>query len=1147
MTDPRRPRRARLAGPRASQLPDSRPDWYKDAVFYELRVGTFQDSDGDGAGDFRGLCSRLDYLADLGVTALWLLPFYPSPLRDDGYDIADYRSVRDDTGTLEDFKLFLREAHARGLRVVTELVLNHTSDQHAWFQRARRAPPGSRWRDFYVWSDSPDRYGEARIIFQDFERSNWTWDPVAKAYYWHRFYSHQPDLNFDNPEVRRGVLRFLDFWFRLGVDGMRLDAIPYLYEREGTNCENLPETHAFLKELRRHLDASFRDRMLLAEANQWPEDAAAYFGKGDECHMAFHFPVMPRLFMSVHMEDRFPIVDILTQTPPIPDSCQWALFLRNHDELTLEMVTDEERDYMYRVYAHDLRARINLGIRRRLAPLLGNDRRRIELLNALLCSLPGTPVIYYGDEIGMGDNYYLGDRNGVRTPMQWSSDRNAGFSRANPQRLFLPIVVDPEYHYESVNVEAQQTNPHSLLSWMKRLIALRKRHPAFGRGTLEFLQPDNRKVLAFLREHEGERLLVVANLSRFVEFVELDLSKFCGDVPVELFGGNAFPRIGDLPYLLTLGPHSFYWFALRSPEQDVASRSRLARMHAAVLRVSGSWEAVLEGDARDVLESALADSLRGRRWFGAKARELASLRVRDAVRVAVGERAARVLLIEVSFGRGEQQIYVVPVMFADGTREEELRRHHPESVLAAVEVRGRDASRSGVLFDALEDAAFCDALLDAIARRRRFASASGEIAGIPADALRRARDSDGSPPATLLRGEQSNSSLLYGDRYVLKLFRRVSDGTSPDLELSRFLGERARFANTPPVAGWLELRRGRSEPSTLAILQAFVPNEGDAWRFMLDQVDRYFELALARAREIGAPPVPGASPLALLDRDLPELAGELIGGDVEMARLLGRRTAELHRALASERDDEAFSPEPFTTLYQRSRYQSMRNLASRVLGLLRERQHELPESLRPAAARLAGDADAVLEVFEEMLRGRLDALRIRIHGDYHLGQVLWTGNDFVIIDFEGEPARSIGERRLKRSPLVDVAGMLRSFDYAAHHPLLDPAHEGMIRGEDVPALEPWAAYWRAWMSSSFLRAYLRGVEGTGLVPDDRGRLETLLRVLLLEKAVYELGYELDNRPGWAGIPLRGIRELVDAERVEAAEAPGDRGSDDEAS
>src|SRR3954468_14162266 len=500
---------------RAFFTTDKDPFWYKKAIIYELHVRSFFDSNADGIGDFPGLTQKLDYLQELGITAIWLLPFYPSPLRDDGYDIADYYSINPMYGTLDDFKTFLNEAHARGLRVITELVINHTSDQHPWFQRARRSPPGSNYRDYYVWSNDPNRYKEARIIFKDFEPSNWTWDPVANAYYWHRFFFHQPDLNFDNPEIHSEIIRILDFWCDIGVDGMRLDAIPYLYEREGTSCESLPETHAFLKKLRHHVDTKYGDRMFLAEANQWPEDSVAYFGegKGDECHVTFHFPLMPRLFMAVRMEDRFPIIDILNQTPPVPETAAWAIFLRNHDELTLEMVTDEERDYMYRMYAADLRTRINLGIRRRLAPLLGNDRRKIELLNMLLLSLPGTPVLYYGDEIGMGDNPFRGDRNGVRTPMHWNSDKNAGFSRANPHALVFPVIVDPEYHYETVNVETQLRNPNSLLWWMRRILALRKRWTALADGAIEFLQPANRKVLAYLLKSEGETVLVVANLS----------------------------------------------------------------------------------------------------------------------------------------------------------------------------------------------------------------------------------------------------------------------------------------------------------------------------------------------------------------------------------------------------------------------------------------------------------------------------------------------------------------------------------------------------------------------------------------------------------------------------------------------------------
>jgi maltose alpha-D-glucosyltransferase/alpha-amylase len=559
---PDAPQPVGAAGPAPQVFADD-PQWYKDAVVYQLHVKAFRDSNGDGYGDFTGLTSRLDYIADLGVTAIWLLPFYPSPLRDDGYDIADYTDVHPDYGTLADFRRFVREAHRRGLRVITELVVNHTSDQHPWFRESRSARDNPR-RDWYVWSDTDQRYRDARIIFTDTESSNWAWDNDSRAYYWHRFFSHQPDLNYDNPAVVRAILRVMRFWLDLGVDGLRLDAVPYLVEREGTSCENLPETHAILRRLRAAVDARYRNPMLLAEANQWPPDVVPYFGNGvDECHMAFHFPLMPRIWIGLRREDRFPIVEIMQQTPEIPDATQWAIFLRNHDELTLEMVTDEERDYMYSEYAHDRRMRINLGIRRRLSPLVDNSRRRIELLNSLLFSMRGTPIVYYGDEIGMGDNVFLGDRNGVRTPMQWNGDRNAGFSSADPAALYLPVVVDPVFGYQAVNVEAQQRVPGSLLNWMRRIIRVRRSHdPIFGRGSLEFLHPANRRVLAYLREHGGRSILCVANLSRFAQYVELDLSRFRGAVPCELIGRNDFPRIGDLPYLLTLGPHDFLWFEL---------------------------------------------------------------------------------------------------------------------------------------------------------------------------------------------------------------------------------------------------------------------------------------------------------------------------------------------------------------------------------------------------------------------------------------------------------------------------------------------------------------------------------------------------------------------------------------------------------
>jgi maltose alpha-D-glucosyltransferase/alpha-amylase len=1111
------------------------PLWYKDAIIYEVHVRAFHDLAGDGMGDFRGLTQKLDYLHDLGVTVVWLLPFYPSPLKDDGYDISDYTDIHPDYGTLRDFKEFLNQAHARGIRVITELVLNHTSDQHPWFKRARRSPPGSAWRDFYVWSDSPQKYQEARIIFQDFEPSNWTWDNAARAYYWHRFYSHQPDLNFDNPEVWKAMLPAVDFWLAMGVDGMRLDAVPYLYEREGTTCENLPDTHVFLKALRKHVDEKFPNRMLLAEANQWPEDAVAYFGQapplpGDECHMAFNFPVMPRMFMGIHMEDRFPIVDIMSQTPAIPDNCQWGLFLRNHDELTLEMVTDEERDYMYRAYASDPRARVNLGIRRRLAPLLGNNRRRIELMNGLLFSLPGTPVLYYGEEIGMGDNIYLGDRNAVRTPMQWSADRNAGFSRANPQKLYLPVIIDPEYHYEAVNVEAQQNNPNSLLWWMKRLIALRKRHRAFGRGTLEFLQPDNRKILAFLRSYDGEGILVVANLSRFVQYVDLDLSAHAGAVPVELFGRNPFPPITRQPYALTLGPHSFFWFALEQPAVPAVGGLGSEPARLPVLSVEGGWEELFRGAGQAGLEQILPDFLRTRRWFGGKARIIRSATLREAFRVPYAQTSAYLTLIQVEFLEGPAENYVLSLTFASGEQADELVDQTPYLVLARVQ-----GGSHGVLLDALGAPAFSSAVLEAVGRNQSFESASGaeirtrSFPGFPAVK----GVTDGSLKPSLARADQSNTSVVYGSQVFLKAFRRVEEGLNPDLEIGYFLSQKAGFAHIAPVLGAIEYRRGRRlEPMTLAILHGFVPNHGDAWKFTLDQLSSYYEGALAAHATHPPGPAPPAHLIELAAAGPPAKAQEHIGAYLESARMLGQRTAELHLALAGEREDPNFIPEPFTPLYQRSVYQSLRNLCGRVFEQLRRRLDDLPEAARAQARQVLEPAAEVPRRLRAIIGHKISALRTRCHGDYHLGQVLYTGKDFVIIDFEGEPARPLSQRRLKRSPLRDVAGMIRSFHYAAHCSLFGNDKSrgplpGVIRAEDVSILESWAGFWYTWVSAAFLKAYLETAATGTFLPASRQEFKLLLDTYLLEKAIYELGYELNHRPDWVRIPLQGILQLLE--------------------
>ncbi len=893
------PRSARDEGGQARS-----PRWYKSAVIYELHVRAFKDSDGDGSGDFAGLTEKLDYLRDLGVTALWLLPFYPSPLKDGGYDIADYFNVNPDYGTLRDFRRFLGEAHKRGLKVITELVINHTSDQHPWFQRARKAPPRSRWRNFYVWSETRERYAGTRIIFPDFESSNWAWDPVAEAYYWHRFYSHQPDLNFDNPEVRRSILKVVDFWFGMGVDGMRLDAVPYLFEREGTNCENLPETHVFLKELRAHVDANFRDRMLLAEANQWSEDAAAYFGEGDECHMNFHFPLMPRLFMSLSTEDRFTLVDILEQTPRIPADCQWAIFLRNHDELTLEMVTDEERSHMYRAYAADPQARINIGIRRRLAPLLGNDRRKIELLNALLLSLPGTPVLYYGDEIGMGDNIFLGDRDGVRTPMQWSADRNGGFSGANPQRLFLPLILDQNHHYAAVNVEAQQGNPNSLWWFMKRLIAMRNQHPAFGWGAFEFLFPQNHKVLAYLRSHEGKSILVVANLSRHAQQAEIELTGYEGFTPVELFGRTRFARVRDCPYCLALNPYGFYWFELEAPVPAEVPSHRQAETELPVVSVArNGWDGILKGRTARRLERVLPRFLPGCRWFGGKSRTISDVSIRDVIWFqgrARGDRSALALL-DVEYQDGEPETYSLPVAFLQGQDGQDLYESHPAAAICWLDLPGKGGR--GLLYDAVYSQALPRRLLDLFSRKRRLEGGTGELATERNMRINgRMKGLVEDYRAEVFGAEQSNTSIIYGEAFILKLYRKLESGENPELEIGRYLTEKAGFRHSPPLAAQITYEVRKHTPMTVGVLHGYVKNHGDAWTYTLHVLAHFFERILTRPAFASGPPEGYRDRRPLLERSSGEVEQEsvdLVGAYIESARLLGIRTAEMHIALAS--------------------------------------------------------------------------------------------------------------------------------------------------------------------------------------------------------------------------------------------------------
>jgi len=1092
------------------------PLWYQNAIIYELHVRAFKDSNADGIGDFPGLLQKLDYLQDLGVTCLWLLPFFPSPLKDDGYDISDYMNVHPMYGTLEDFQTFLDAAHARDLQVMIELVVNHTSDQHPWFQAARLAPPDSPARDFYVWSDTDQKYKDARIIFTDTERSNWTWDPVAKQYYWHRFFSHQPDLNYDNPRVVEEILKVMRHWLDMGVDALRVDAIPYLVERDATSCENLPETHALVKILRQEIDAGYSNRMILAEANQWPTDVRPYFGDGDECHMAFHFPLMPRIYMALRQEDRLPITDIIAQTPSIPDTCQWGLFLRNHDELTLEMVTDDERDYMYLAYSADPRMRINLGIRRRLAPLVDNNRRRIELLNSLLLSFPGTPVLYYGDEIGMGDNIYLGDRNGVRTPMQWNADRNAGFSTATPARLYSPVIMDPVWGYEAINVEAQQSDTSSLLHWMRNMIALRKLFRVFGRGTIEFFNPTNRKILAYLRRYEDEQVLCIANLSRFAQPVDLDLSKLEGMIPVEMLGYVEFPGVTRQPYRFTLAPYSFLWLELQRKAESAESTT--ISMEHAPFDVTSGWRSLLEGRNAELLENVdLPEYLPKQRWFAGKARHIEATKIEDSA--DLDEAHSALALVQVQFDGGLTESYQLPLAMTFGERGEELRRAYPNAAIAAIVAK----RVVGLLHDGVLDDKACAALFALIENAGKLQAHNGCIQGVRGKAFQEILGV-AATPLRVRRGsaEQSNTSILFGDRFILKLFRRLEKGLNPDCEIGQYLTEKTGFDGIPPFAGSIEyLPTAASEPTTLAMLQGLVANEGDGWTWTVEELDRYYEAsaALPFPENLSAEL---AEPLVLSERPASQIARDHIGIYLDSAAVLGRRTAQLHLALASPTDNPAFAPEPMTPEDLQAQLTDVRQHAAGVFDVLKERVSHLSDDVVDIAAAVLSRRRRILDRLGTVSFDSLRTQRIRIHGDYHLGQVLRVRTDFVILDFEGEPARSLEYRRSKQCPLKDVAGMLRSFSYAAHGTLINYTAR---HPEDLARLEPWAQLWERFVAAEFLRAYRETAYGAGFLPASSGDFRKLLDVFLLDKALYEILYEMNSRPGWVRIPMLGMMSL----------------------
>ena len=1068
----------------------SSTQWYKDALIYEVHVRAFADSNDDGIGDFPGLTARLDYLSQLGVDTIWLLPFYPSPLRDDGYDIAGYYDVHPSYGTLDDFRTFLDAAHVRGMRVITELVINHTSDQHPWFQRARRARPGTTERDFYVWSNDPDRYGDVRIIFKDTEASNWAWDSVAGAYYWHRFFTHQPDLNYDNPDVQEAVTDVLRFWLDMGVDGLRLDAIPYLFEREGTNGENLPETHDELKRLRAFMDEHYDDRMLLAEANQWPEDAAAYFGDGDECHMSFHFPLMPRLYLALQRENRLPIIDILEQTPDIPDDAQWAIFLRNHDELTLEMVSEEERELLWRTYAPDRRMRLNLGIRRRLAPLLENDRRRIELLFSLLLSLPGTPVIYYGDEIGMGDNVFLQDRDGVRTPMQWSNDRNAGFSRANPQSLYLPVVVDPVYHYETVNVEVQQANPNSLLAWVRDMIRRRQRHPVFGRGAIEFLHPDNEHVLAFLREGEGESVLVVANLSRHSQHVVLDLASHSGSKPTEMVGRTAFPEIGEEPYGVSLGPYGFYWF-------ELDDHHGLKTTPAGVVEFDGRLESLAGDDGAFAM--AAASYIARQSWYRDAPPRRGRVAIEDVLVISAADADPALGLAVVSMRRSarDEDRYLLPIgLSSDVSAAEEAE------VIARVAADGHE----GVVFDALASPAFSGILLAAVRSGETVVGHSGYLScSVPdADAAIPAGRSAASATITYTTGE---TYLEYGDDLIIKLFRKLEPGVNPDPELRRFLTDRTAFDQLAAAYGSLDYTAG--DTVSLGVLQEAVPESQSAWMV--------FHGLFQEWQQASGPALQDRSGGAFLWSNGGSAGSE--GGALEVAenrsRDLARMTAALHQALGSLSEDPDIQPEPFSQLYQQSLYQSLRASVRQEVRAIR-RLADRAGALAPEVKEAMAAEDVMLSWIDPIRRVDFDGVRIRVHGDYRLDEVYLVDDRFIVEDLSGDHNLPLDERRLRASPLRDVAQMIRSFDYAA----LTVAIGGS--DEEREAAERWAHH----IASEFMLAYLEAMDGSPLIPDVEAHIAALVDAYMTVRALRELRWDLAVRPDWAAVSLAAIRRRL---------------------
>lgn len=1112
-------------------LPDD-PLWFKDAIFYQLHLKAFFDSNADGYGDIPGLIQKLDYVQNLGINCIWLLPFYPSPLRDDGYDISDYKAINPVYGTRKDFKNLVREAHRRGIRIMTEFVLNHTSDQHPWFQAARQAPPGSTKRDYYVWSDNDQKYAGVRIIFKDFETSNWTWDPVAKAYFWHRFFHHQPDLNYENPHVVKAIMRVMRFWFDMGVDGMRLDAVPYLTEQEGTSCQNLPETHAILKEMRKILDENYKNRVLLAEANLWPEDVREFFGDGDECQMAFHFPLMPRIFMAVHQENRHPITEILARTPQIPDNCQWATFLRNHDELTLEMVTDEERDYMYKAYASDPLMRLNLGIRRRLSTLMEYSRPRIELLNSLLFSLPGTPIIYYGDEIGMGDNVFLGDRHSIRTPMQWTPDRNGGFSTAPFARLYCPPNMDPVTGYQALSVESQTLDRSSMLNWMKDLIRLRKQHKVFGRGTLEFLSPSNQRVLAYVRRYQDEIVLVVANLSRYPQSAELDLSQYEGLTPVELFGLGHFHRIDDKPYIITLGPYSFYWLGLqlapetivpkikpRPPAEAPAAVASSARKLSTVFKLKrgGPWKVLLGEELRELLERDVLPAYVARQhWFAGKTPE----RVRLADIICLQEGADNIFFVPIEVGEWERYAFFLSIV--DGDAADQMYRSAPETVLA--KLVGESGYRA-VIYEASANPSFYFRLLRLLEGNERIDGINGSLRAGTTDLFRKRIREDEHPPVRCCGPETHNTLLFYDDKLMLKIYRRLEAGKHPEYEVLHHLREKTAFSRVPGIAGTLEYDHPQGS-YLIGLAEEYINNQAGGWDYTVDELRRFLERAgshMFLLDKISAESVFSTK----FDLELIRTIDDMLGIYLFEVDTLGTRTAELHLALSQPTGEEAFEVEVMSSQDLSDLSCNITVLFDRATTILQERMEGLPGQIGDNAEQIVNARQKIFALAESAKQLKGPFKKIRCHSDLHLGQVLWSNGDFVIIDFEGEPSACISERVCKKTPLVDVAGMLRSFSYAIYVSLLIFVRN---QPQELKRMRTWARICYAWLSNRFLKSYFELTSGT-LYECEQADLKQLLRLLLLKKALEEICLEAVNRPEWLRYPLLGLADYLAADSI----------------